>query len=247
MNTLEIIAHEEERQRSQNPAFFAQFAHYVYDDWKPVRQRYDFVNSKAVGSSVLDVACGFYPVTSELPFARKVGIDVSQRAKEKAWKDLHEFYCLDVTQTSVDFLKTYIGTFDTIVASEFLEHLEKPQPTVAKMAALLNLGGRMLITVPSGRSIAGFVDRTRNYVAGNGFSYNRFKMFHRSHKSLLKVNEWREVFETAGLQVEDLDWRPSDIVEGIPEETTPYWKTLTRIAPDYLAHQYFFTLEHETK
>jgi len=225
-------------QAKAEPAYFVRFENFPYDDWKPARQRYDFVNAHVKGNSLLDIGCGYYPITEEVNVERKVGIDVSRRAAEKAKKDFHQFYFIDITQTDKDLLRSQLGTFDTVVASEVLEHLENPGATIDKVAYLLNPRGRFIVTVPNGNSLAGNIDKLRN----NG-EYNRFKLYHRTHISLLKTQKWEALFKNAGLEVIAFDFRPSDLVEGFPRETTPGWKTFCRLAPNYFAHQYFYVLE----
>ncbi len=232
---------EVERQKKINATYFATFEDFPYDDWKPARQRVEFMNKHALGKSLLDIGCGFYPVTAEVQMPRKVGLDVSIRAAKKSWKEFTEFHFLDITQTDKKFLKEHLGTFDTIVASEFLEHIEKPLETIKKMACLLNPKGKIILTIPSGTSIAGIIDKLRN----KG-EYNRFKLFHRTHVSLLKIEEWEELFNKAGLKITFFDFRPSDFVDHFPKEKWSWWKKICKLAPNYLGHQFFFVLEKNT-
>ncbi len=228
---------EVERQKKIDATYFVTFEDFPYDDWKPARQRIEFMNLYAKGKSLLDIGCGFYPVTAEVKMPRKVGLDVSIKAAKKSWTEFTEFYFLDATKSSKEFLKEQLGTFDVIVASEFLEHIKNPGETIEKMAYLLNKNGRIILTMPNGRSIAGTVDKLRNHG-----KYNRFNLFHRTHVSLLKTQEWEKLFHKAGLTVEVFYFRPSDFIDHFPKEKWNFWKKICKIAPNYLAHQFFYVL-----
>jgi len=238
LNQVPSLEQELKRQIKGNPLYFNRFGDFPYDDWKPARQRVEFANKYAKGNSLLDIGCGYYPVTSEIRMKRKVGLDVSVKAALKSEKEFHEFYFLDIANTGKEVLKENLGTFDTVVAAELLEHLENPADVIEKIEHLLNPNGRALVTLPNGGSIAGIVDKMRN----NG-KYNRFKLYHRTHISLLKIKEWERLFKRAGLDVYLFDFRPSDIVEGFPSETMPGWKAFCSLFPDFLAHQFYFVIE----
>ena len=237
LNRMPSLEQKLQRQVKGNPVYFNRFGDFPYDDWKPARQRVEFVNKYAKGSSRLDIGCGYYHVTSEISMKRKVGLDVSVRAALKSEEEFNEFYFLDIANTGKEVLKENLGTFDTIVAAEFLEHLENPADVIEKIEYLLNPEGRALVTLPNGGSIAGMMDKLRN----NG-KYSRFKLYHRTHASLLKIGEWERLFKRAGLDIYLFDFRPSDIVEGFPRETMPGWKAFCSLFPDFLAHQFYFIL-----
>ena len=238
LNRIPSLEQELKRQVKENPLYFNRFGDFPYDNWKPARQRVEFINKYAKGSSLLDIGCGYHPVTSEIRIKRKVGLDVSARAALKSEKEFNEFYFLDIANTGKEVLKENLGTFDTIVAAEFLEHLENPADVIEKIEYLLNPKGRALVTLPNGGSIAGMVDKLRN----NG-EYGRFKLYHKTHANLLKIGEWERLFKMAGLDVYLFDFRPSDVVEGFPKETMPGWKAFCSLFPDLLAHQFYFMLE----
>ena len=228
-------------QNSDPLSAYARYQQFPYEDWKPAPQRIEFIRSHAIGKTLVDIACGGHPVTEKVKILYKVGVDISPKAKEMARGKFHIFYPLDFEATPIEELQRILGKYDTVVASEFLEHTFNPQQTLEKLAALLNTGhnyARLLLTIPNGQSLAGKVDKLRN----NG-EWKRFDTFHKNHISLLPLEEWEKRFAEAGLKIKVFDFRPSDIIEGFPKETTPGWKLLCSLAPRYLAHQYFFVLE----
>jgi glycosyltransferase involved in cell wall biosynthesis/2-polyprenyl-3-methyl-5-hydroxy-6-metoxy-1,4-benzoquinol methylase len=129
------------------------------------------------GSVVLDYGCahGHYTVTlaKRFPKLKFVGIDIARSNidKARAWAadeklDNIEFSCghcetdisaaggsLRIQRTtgeeSADF--TYsLGSFDTIIAAEVLEHVEAPWDLVDALAQYLKPRGQMIITTPFG-------------------------------------------------------------------------------------------------
>ena len=216
--------------------FLSIYQQFPYDDWKPSQQRVDFIKKHVMGETLIDIACGGHPVTQELSMGYKAGVDISVKAGQMARNKFNHFYLLDFEAASIDDVKE-LGTYDTVITSEFLEHTINPCEVVKKMIPLMKPRGRLLVTVPNGVSIAGYVDKLRN----NG-EYNRFKMYHRTHISLLSKKQWDQTFEDAGLKVELFDFRTSDIVEGFPKEGFLGWKSLCSLNPNNFAHQFYYVL-----
>jgi len=240
-NPSVLVKNTKDEQPSSSLSAYQRYVQFPYEDWKPVRQRVEFVRRYATGRSLIDIACGGNPVTEEVKIPYKVGVDISPKAKELAKGKFHNFYQMDFEATPIEELEEKLGTYDTVVASEFLEHTFNPQETIEKLSALMNTENpyaKLLITIPNGESLAGKIDRLRN----KG-EWKRFKTFHRNHVSLLHLREWEKLFKQAGLEIKTFDFRPSDIVEGFPKETAPGWKSLCSALPEYLAHQYFWVLE----
>ena len=215
------------------------FANYPYGEWKPPLQRKAFVAQYARGESLLDIGCGAYPVSEEINVRYKAGMDISVAVTERAMQCFNAFYLVDISQIA-DAVLTSLGTFDTIIASELLEHLSDPQAAVKKMKALLSPHGKLLVTVPNGYSLAASVDK-----ALHKGHFERFRVFHWSHVSLLPKTGWEKIFKDEQLAIEHFDFRPTDLIEGFPREHASGWKLFCSFAPHYLAHQFFYVLRHE--
>ena len=79
------------------------------------------------------------------------GIEVSKAAVERArTQDLGNIFHADFTTAELDD-----GTFDVIVMSEILEHLNSPESFLARAARLLRPGGLLYATTPHGRGVSG--------------------------------------------------------------------------------------------
>jgi 2-polyprenyl-3-methyl-5-hydroxy-6-metoxy-1,4-benzoquinol methylase len=106
-------------------------------------------------SSALDVGCGQGELLSFLRIAHPeassfAGVDLSpdQVARNRAkWPDM-EFFALDLQKEALD------RTFDLVVCSEVIEHLDDQRAAVGNLARMVRAGGRLLITCPTGTMYA---------------------------------------------------------------------------------------------
>lgn len=137
---------------------------------RETQQRIHWICSMTQGERVLDVGCsqGIAPVLLAREGASVLGIDSDSQAIEDANQFLNgesgivrnrvEFICDDfATHDFKDAL------FDTVVMSEVLEHLVKPEKFVELAADRLKDGGCFVVTVPFG--INDYIDHKRTYYA----------------------------------------------------------------------------------
>ena len=105
---------------------------------------------------VLDIGCGFGQVLTALRdrgLTRLAGIDIEPEAVAHGRSLGHH-----VRQCSIaDFLADPGGTWDVVVMSHVLEHLEKPAiiPTLARLRDILAPGGVLLLAVPNAQANTG--------------------------------------------------------------------------------------------
>ena len=140
------------------------------------RERYllDFARLKP-GLHVLDIGCGSGVVSREIARhgCKVVGIDVSadciRYAKKKAREEGSQNARFLVG--SIERLPFRPRTFDLIVASHVIEHVEHPRAIMEEMRSRLKPGGLLVVTTPNYKSLwplAEFVfDRT---IAEEGYS-----------------------------------------------------------------------------
>ena len=112
---------------------------------------------------VLDVGCGNGSLTLPVAFlgVDVVGTDVDSASIETC-RARNSFAHARFVRTDGS-LSEIEGTFDLILCSEVLEHLEDPDALLTAMCAKLAPGGRILITIPNGyglREIGGRVERS---------------------------------------------------------------------------------------
>ena len=99
---------------------------------------------------IADFGCGRGWLSAKLSaFGEVTGFDVSEKAVENAkqsFPDLH-FVCLDASETIPE---KYANTFDLVVSSEVIEHIEDQASYAKNIHSLLKPTGNFLISTPNG-------------------------------------------------------------------------------------------------
>jgi len=96
------------------------------------------------------------------------------------------------------------GSFATVLSNSVLEHIPNPLPALREIARVLQVGGRVIITVPS--------DRFHNYLAtsrkhratgqlGLAAAYNAAIDQQLQHYHYHTPNEWARLFQATGLEL----------------------------------------------
>jgi 2-polyprenyl-3-methyl-5-hydroxy-6-metoxy-1,4-benzoquinol methylase len=111
---------------------------------------------------VLDVGCGNGSISFPLAAlgCEVVGADVDPASIESCIR--HNTYERATFVLVTETLREVTGSFDLIVCSEVLEHLDEPRPLVAAMSDKLAPEGRLFVTIPNGyglREIGGRCER----------------------------------------------------------------------------------------
>jgi 2-polyprenyl-3-methyl-5-hydroxy-6-metoxy-1,4-benzoquinol methylase len=113
------------------------------------------------GSHLLEIGCGAgnLLLQATVPGSFPVALDLSMQALTFVRSRLEEakssaeapsgFVC---TQAIGEFLPLKDESFDCVLMSEVIEHLEAPQNSIREAARVLCPGGRLLITTPNYRS-----------------------------------------------------------------------------------------------
>lgn len=113
------------------------------------------------GSRLLEIGCGAgnLLVQAAVPGSYPVALDLSMQALTFVRSRLQEanvngqapggFLC---TQAIGECLPLQHGSFDCVLLSEVIEHLEEPEHSIREAVRVLHPGGRLLITTPNYRS-----------------------------------------------------------------------------------------------
>lgn len=101
---------------------------------------------------VLDVGCGLGYLTYALKSEQYdvYGIDISKEAINNAKKHFGNYF---ISQDIFEYAKNNKNSFDVIILTELIEHLENPIDFLKTSLNLLNKNGKIIITTPN-RSIA---------------------------------------------------------------------------------------------
>lgn len=148
MSTSAISVREYDRQWRQINDFIR---------WNPgARHRRRWISrliEKISCRRVLDVGCGNAELFQDLfRFSRTApsytGVDISEFVIENNRKNFNdgraEFYILDIERGVLD------ERFDLVICNEVLEHLEDRLSALRNISTMLNEGGHLVITVPTG-------------------------------------------------------------------------------------------------
>jgi SAM-dependent methyltransferase len=90
-------------------------------------------------TSLLDIGCGHRPYQELFPFSSYVGIDIPITYGEGSKPNIF---------ASAMVLPFRENTFDCILCTEVLEHLNDPSKSVREMARVLKCGGHLLVSTP---------------------------------------------------------------------------------------------------
>lgn len=131
------------------------------------RKRIDWIVKNIQNGPVIDVGCsqGIVPLLLAKKGIKSFGVDIDSQAildaeKEKA--KLSKAHQKNVEFLTADFLKLNINTkYKTVVFTEFLEHLYKPEEFILKAHKLTEEEGMLIVTVPFG--INDYPDHRQNF------------------------------------------------------------------------------------
>jgi 2-polyprenyl-3-methyl-5-hydroxy-6-metoxy-1,4-benzoquinol methylase len=120
------------------------------------RKRLDFI-SNAISSKahkdakILDVGCGNGVISRHLGKLgfNVLGIDVSEATIQRA-RELNTLPNVNFDVISAEQLVAQGDTFDAIICSEVLEHLQQPSSLLKVLYQSLKADGLLIVTVPNG-------------------------------------------------------------------------------------------------
>lgn len=135
---------------------------------RETQSRIHWICAQVKGRRILDVGCsqGIVPLLLAREGCQVIGVDTSPQAIEEAKGYLSAepaHIQQNVTYINSDFLAldTLEVEPDTVVISEVLEHLVRPELFVEKAYDLLKQGGRLVVTVPFG--VNDFIEQRQTF------------------------------------------------------------------------------------
>jgi SAM-dependent methyltransferase len=188
---------------------------------------------------ILDIGCG----PGELGHVLKerghyvFGVDWGTPSFE-----LDAFVQADITQ---GLPSSVVGTFDTVLLADVLEHMTEPQKLLKDAKARLKPGGSLLVSLPNAVHWS-----MRAQVAVGRFDYTNKGLLDRGHLRFFTRDSARRMFHEAGLEVVTQRTTPVPWENVLPRalgsairghaERTDYF--LTRLRPNLFAYQHLFEL-----
>ncbi len=117
------------------------------------------------GMRLLEIGSGGGHVLRQFPEARLVAVDVSGVYLDNARRNL-DGYDVEFHKGEIQDLAFASASFDRIVCSEVLEHVERPEVVLTEMARLLTPRGIAVVTIPNDALIASLKKWVRRTPAG---------------------------------------------------------------------------------
>jgi 2-polyprenyl-3-methyl-5-hydroxy-6-metoxy-1,4-benzoquinol methylase len=152
---------------------------------------------------VLDVGCGRGGTAPGLRAAGAseiVGIELMPEPAALAREVLDEV----IEGTVEDALDQQLGTFDTILCLDLLEHLVDSAAVVERLRAVANPGATLFISVPNARHYS----LVRDLLFKGTFNYGDWGHRDRTHLRWFTPKDLSAMVEGAGWRVERRGWPP---------------------------------------
>lgn len=152
---------------------------------------------------VLDVGCGAGGTSVGLRAAGAdalVGIELDAHAAELAEAVLDRVVNAPVERA----LDEDLGSFDTILCLDLLEHLSDPLTVLRRLRAITNPGGFLFVSVPNARHYS----LVRDLVMRGTFGYGDWGHRDRTHLRWFTPRDARALVADAGWDVVGTGWPP---------------------------------------
>jgi len=157
------------------------------------------------GSRLLEIGCGAgnlllqasvrgsYPVALDLAMQALTFVRSRLREARSGSEAPSDFSCL---QSIGEYLPLASNSFDCILLSEVIEHLEVPQISIREATRVLRPGGRLLVTTPNYRSLWPIMERAVDMMNMAP------KMAGEQHISRFHPNSLKHLLSDSGLGIE---------------------------------------------
>lgn len=180
---------------------------------------------------ILDIGCSGGYLAERLAGAgcTVTGIELDPLAAERARQFCEEVFVGDAETMKMAFEP---ASFDAIVCGDLIEHLRDPGALLARVRPLLKPGGRLVLTTPN---VANWTIRLQ--LLFGRFRYTDRGILDRTHLHLFTRATLVECLETAGYELEALDYTVPVPIVGTPAiERIAH--AVGRLRPRLLAFQF---------
>ncbi len=152
---------------------------------------------------VLDIGCGAGRLGGALKARQRVeviGIEVVAAAAHAARDRLDQVFAGDIETMELPFS---LGSFDTIVCGDVLEHLTHPEDLLRRAHGWLKPGGRLIASIPNVRHHT----VVRSLLDGN-WTYQPAGLLDRTHLGFFTRRDIEDLFRSTGFSIARLEAVP---------------------------------------
>lgn len=158
------------------------------------------------GKTILDCGCGrgyYLKMLRHLGGARLAGIDIELPYLRKARRNTAGSRGILLSRAAIEALPFPEATFDAVILSEVLEHVEREADSLAEVRRVLKPGGLAIVTVPHAHYPFWWdpINRTLETLFGTHARRGPLAGIWSRHVRLYTPERLREVVRTAGLEV----------------------------------------------
>jgi SAM-dependent methyltransferase len=151
---------------------------------------------------VLDLGCATGAFGAELvrrfPGASVVGIEAGRAAAKVAESRLERVLCTPLERLSLAEHGFRHGEFDTVIASDILEHLVNPWDLLVRLRPFLSNRAQIVASIPNIRNIT----VVSTLLQGGRFDYDERGLLDITHLRFFTLSSIRQLFEETGYVME---------------------------------------------
>jgi 2-polyprenyl-6-hydroxyphenyl methylase/3-demethylubiquinone-9 3-methyltransferase len=160
------------------------------------------------GKTILDCGCGrgyYLKMLRHLGNARLAGIDVERPYLRKARRNTADLPDITIANASIYELPFPDGTFDAVILSEVLEHVDREADSLAEVRRVLKPGGLVIVTVPHADYPFWWdpINKTLETLFGKHVRRGPLTGIWARHVRLYTPERLRETVRTAGFVIEE--------------------------------------------
>ncbi len=161
-------------------------------------------------SDILDIGCGEGDlgvlIRQRLPQVKVAGIDISQKAADKASKRGIDGRCVNVSEERLPFSDS---AFDAVICGEVIEHLFDPDHLLDEASRVLKDRGLLIITTPNLASwynrvalLFGYQPFFTEVSTRNGYGHALPFWLNAGHLRLFTLKALKEILVSHGFKIE---------------------------------------------
>jgi 2-polyprenyl-3-methyl-5-hydroxy-6-metoxy-1,4-benzoquinol methylase len=162
-------------------------------------------------STLLDIGCGNGYLLSTVSSEKKYGIDLSLNNIMKAKQRLNSVAHCVLAQGNAESLPFKEASFDTVICSEVIEHVLRPEHVLQEAKRALKPEGLLVITIPNDN----LINKCRGIIKAlhlGGIISTKFGGGEEWHLHIFNENQIKDLMVSLGFQVVRMKKLPFSIL-----------------------------------